>query len=62
MEQTLAGGSHHCMEQTLAGGSHHCVEQTLAGGSHHCMEQTLALVNCFSSEEKTERIGPSGVE
>ena len=22
MEQTLAGGSHHCMEQTLAGGSH----------------------------------------
>jgi hypothetical protein len=53
---------HHCMEQTLAGGSHHCMEQTLAGGSHHCMEQTLALVNCFSSEEKTERIGPSGVE
>jgi hypothetical protein len=34
MEQTLAGGSHHCMEQTLAGGSHHCMEQTLAGGSH----------------------------
>jgi hypothetical protein len=22
MEQTLAGGSHHCMERTLAGGSH----------------------------------------
>ena len=53
MEQTLAGGSHHCMEQPLAGGSHGRAAypgpqvrgtggtRHPAGGSHHCMEQTL---------------------